>query len=132
MIDEDFIQRAVQIRRTYLKLSNNMSLYEKKAKEVSDNLQKTLVDIDKVQEDIKNGIIKNTQDAVSKVMSILSEIESEGESLEKIVNPLNKEIEKLALEEKELYRLIKERHHDIPEEVIVREVRDRLIKENLQ
>jgi hypothetical protein len=42
-------------------------------------------------------------------MKILDDVDDEGKSLE--VSPLNSDIEKLALEEQELYRQIKERHH---------------------
>jgi hypothetical protein len=45
MVDEVFLQNAVRIRRTYLKLSNNMDLYQKKAQQVSNKLDETLVKI---------------------------------------------------------------------------------------
>ena len=46
MIDEIYLQNAVRIRRTYLKLSNNMDLYQKKAQAVSDKLETTISKID--------------------------------------------------------------------------------------
>jgi hypothetical protein len=45
-------------------------------------------------------------------MKILDDVDDEGKSLENLVSPLNS-IEKLALEEQELYRQIKERHHGL-------------------
>ena len=44
---------------------------------------------------------------------------------------LNKDIEKLALEEQELYRQIKQKHSNLTDEQIISSVKDRLIQENL-
>jgi Mor family transcriptional regulator len=132
MIDEFFLERAIQIRKTYLNLNNNMDNYQKKAKIVHDNLKQTIEKITKMQEDIEKGTLKDPKIASEKVLNILSEIESEGESLNKSIDPINKQIEKLAVEEKELYRQIREKHYNLSEEQIVNVVRERLIKENLQ
>jgi uncharacterized membrane protein YgaE (UPF0421/DUF939 family) len=51
MVDEVFLQNAVRIRRTYLKLSNNMDLYQKKAQQVSDKLDETLVRIEEIEKE---------------------------------------------------------------------------------
>jgi Mor family transcriptional regulator len=132
MIDEFFLERAIQIRKTYLNLNNNMDNYQKKAKIVHDNLKQTIEKITKMQEDIEKGTLKDPKIASEKVLNILSEIEAEGESLNKSIDPINKQIEKLAVEEKELYRQIREKHYNLSEEQIVNVVRERLIKENLQ
>ena len=42
MINEFFLQSAVNIRRQYLKISNNMELYHNKAKEVVDTLESSV------------------------------------------------------------------------------------------
>ena len=73
----------------------------------------------------------STEYFLNELMKALQEVDDEGKSLEDLVNPLNKEIEKLALEEQELYRKIKEKHFTLTEEQIIESVRDRLIKENL-
>lgn len=135
MIDEIYLQNAVTIRRTYLKLSSNMDLYQKKAQAVSSKLDETISKIDTLQskaEDSRNN--KNGNDAnfyLTELMKILNQVEEEGMTLENLVNPLNAEIEKLALEEQELYRQIKEKHYNLSDEQIINEVQDRLIKENL-
>lgn len=135
MIDEIYLQNAVRIRRTYLKLSNNMDLYQKKAQTVSKKLDETIAKIDELQlkaEESRNN--KNDNDSnyyLMELMKILNQVEEEGEALESLVNPLNSEIEKLALEEQELYRQIKEKHYSLSDEEIIKQVQDRLIKENL-
>jgi hypothetical protein len=49
MVDYVFLQNAVRIRRTYLKMTNNMDFYQRKAKEIIDRLDETLLRIDKLQ-----------------------------------------------------------------------------------
>ena len=137
MVDEVFLQNAVRIRRTYLKLSNNMELYQKKAQKVSDKLNETLTRIEEIEKEAKesrnsnNGSNNSTEYFLNELMRALQEVDDEGKSLEDLVNPLNKEIEKLSLEEQELYRKIKEKHFTLTDEQIIESVRDRLIKENL-
>ena len=137
MVDEVFLQNAVRIRRTYLKLSNNMDLYQKKAQQVSDKLEETLTKIEEIEKEAKesrnskNGSSNGIEYFLNELMKALQEVDDEGKSLEDLVNPLNKEIEKLALEEQELYRKIKEKHFTLTDEQIIESVKDRLIKENL-
>lgn len=134
MVDEVFLQNAVRIRRTYLKMTNNMDLYQKKAKEIVGKLDETLIKIDNLQkvaeEDKKNSVVGN-QNLLNDLLGILNDIDIEGKSLEDLVSPLNQEIEKLGLEEQELYRQIKEKHYELTDEQIIESVKNRLIKENL-
>lgn len=137
MIEEIYLQNAIRIRRTYLKLSNNMELYQKKAQAVSDKLEETITKIDDLQSKIEqskkdNDDKKGSNYFLIELVKILNEVEEEGKALETSVDPLNKEIEKLALEEQELYRQIKEKHFNLTDEQIISSVQDRLIKENLQ
>jgi hypothetical protein len=131
MIDEKFLQDAVRIRRTYLKMSNNMNLYQKKAQQVSDRLEETIIKIDELQSKIGKDKSQDDTYFMSELIKILNEVEDEGKSLENLVDPLNSDIEKLALEEQELYRQIKEKHYILTDEEILNSVRDRLVKENL-
>jgi hypothetical protein len=134
MVDEVFLQNAVRIRRTYLKLSNNMDLYQKKAQEVASRLDDTLEKVDELSK--KAELSKKSNDPqtfnlLNELMEILKTVESDGTALEELVDPLNRDIEKLAVEEQELYRLIKEKHFDISDDDIIKEVQDRLKQENL-
>jgi hypothetical protein len=136
MVDELFLQNAVRIRRTYLKLSNNMDLYQKKAQQVSDKLDETIIKIEEIERQAKESrtskdSTNNSEYFMNELLKALQDVDDEGKSLENLVNPLNKEIEKLALEEQELYRKIKEKHFNLTDEQIVEYVKDRLIKENL-
>jgi hypothetical protein len=66
-----------------------------------------------------------------KLLKIIDEVEDEGKRLEKLIEPINLEIEKLAKEEMELYRQILDGHPNLTENQIVEKVQDRLIKEGL-
>lgn len=131
MIDEFFLKSAVNIRREYLKVSNNMELYHNKAKDVVSKLENTLQELDNLQNDFSVKKSVSNESAVNKLMTILKEVEDEGNRLEKLVEPMNKQMEILSKEEHELYRLIKEKHKDLTDEQIVESVQDRLIKEGL-
>jgi hypothetical protein len=132
MIDEIFYQSAIKIRRQYLKITTNMSFYQNKAKVVSDNLGNIIKKIDdiKVEVDKKKSEL-TTESAVNELVKILREVEDEAKRLEEMVEPLNAEMEKLALEEQELWRNIKEKHYNISEDNIISSVKERLIRENL-
>ena len=133
MIDENFLQSAIHIRRTYLKMSNNMDFYRKAAESVVERLEETMVKVGDIQKEAEES--RNTkksgfsgEKALSKMLKILEDVDIEGQRLENLVDPLNKEIEKLALEEQELYRLIKQKHYNLTDDEIAESVKQRLIK----
>lgn len=134
MIDEKYLQKAIRIRRTYLKLINNMDLYRARATQISENLDKTLKDLDNFQKDLNKKDRKESIDEKAlfeKLLKIIDNIEEEGKRLEKLIEPVNFEIEKLAKEEIELYDQILDGHSNLTEDQIVEKVQDRLIKEGL-
>lgn len=131
MIEEKFLNDAIRIRRTYLKLANNMDFYQTKAQSVSKKLEETIIKIDSLQEKISTDKTKDDIFFMNELVKILNEVEEEGKSLESLVEPLNRDIEKLALEEQELYRQIKEKHFNLTDDQILTSVKDRLIQENL-
>jgi predicted nucleic acid-binding Zn-ribbon protein len=135
MIREDFLERAVTIRRTYLSLTKNLDSYLNKVEGVSKRLEKTMDSINKLEEDFlkeTNQDLKyKNEKSLKDLLSIIDTIEDEGKKLESIISPLNKDIEKLSKEEVELYNLIKQTHSNLTENQIVESVKSRLIKEGL-
>lgn len=131
MINEFFLQSAVNIRRQYLKISNNMELYHNKAKEVVDTLESSVKKLEEIQEKVKTDSSMSAEKSISHILKVINDVEQEGKRLEELVDPMNKEIEKLSKEENELYRKIKEKHPDLSDEQIVKSVEDRLQKEGL-
>ena len=128
MIDEKFLQSAVNIRRTYLKMSSNMDLYQKSAADVVKKLDKTLEKIEKIRKEVGD---KTPESSLNDILGVIKEIEDEGKRLENLIEPINLEMEKLAKEEMELYRQIVDSHPNLTEDQIVEKVQDRLIKEGL-
>lgn len=130
MIDEKFLQSAVRIRRTYLKLSNNLELYKSATIGISKKLDSTLEDLKNLEDDYVERKVEG-KETLEKLLKVIDSVEEEGRRLEKLVEPINSEIEKLVKEEQELYRQITSTHHNLSEDQIVKEVKDRLIKEGL-
>jgi predicted nucleic acid-binding Zn-ribbon protein len=131
MIDESFIKAAIKIRREYLKLTNNLSFYKRKAEDVIENLEDIVTKIENIQQETENQKVTNNDAVVFQLTKLLTEIESEGRAVESLIDPLNKEIEKLGLEEQELWRNIKNKYPNLSDEEIVEYVRKRLLQENL-
>ena len=132
MIEEKYLKVSISIRRTYLKLINNLDLYHNRALKVSSNLTETLAKLDTIQEGLESKDNKtSSKETLDKILNILQEVEDEGKKLETLIDPINVEIEKLGREEQELYRQIVEHHPELTEDQIVNFVRDRLLKEGL-
>lgn len=132
MIDEKFLLAAVNIRKTYINLISNLNMYEDKARETLEMLNNIYNRLDSLEKNVKNPKNRdNEKSTVNEILQILSDVEDEGKRLESFTDPLNKDIEKLALEEQELYRQICLKHKNVTEDEIVECVRKRLIKENL-
>ena len=135
MIEEKFLVAAVNIKRSYLKLTSNLDFYKRRAEQTLEKLQDAYGQVENLENEIAELKKKKDQNVdpnlTSKVLNILSEIEQEGNKIEKFVEPLNKEIEKLAMEEQELYRIIVESHPNLSEDQIVESVGLRLKKEGL-
>lgn len=136
MVDEIFLQTAVQIRRKFLKLNSQMELYARRVTEICGNLDGILEKLENLKNEAeKESKIKKDKSLVEKTAlelnKILIELESEGKRMEDLMDPINKEIENLAIEEQELYRQIKEKNSHLTENEIVESVRKRLEEENL-
>lgn len=131
MIDESFIKAAIKIRRQYLKLTNNLNFYKRKAEDVISNLQDIVDKIEKIQKEAETQKNTNNDAIVVQLTKILTDIEAEGRVVESLIDPLNQEIEKLGIEEQELWRNIKSKYPNNSDDEIVEYVRKRLIEENL-
>lgn len=132
MIEERYLKMATNIRRTYLKLVNNLDLYQSKVKDISEKLELTCKKIDDLQNNLKkSGKNYSEKEGLESLLKIINEVDLEGKRLESFINPINLEIEKLSKEESELYRQIVEHHVNLTQEQIVSCVRDRLISEGL-
>jgi hypothetical protein len=129
MIEERFLIAAINIRRVYMKLVSNLDSYEERAEDtlrMLDTAEKELNDVKN-----KKKSEESPDEMVKRIMKIFNDIENEGNKIEKFVEPLNKEIERLGIEERELYKRICDFHSTLSENQIVDIVQERLKKENL-
>ena len=136
MVDEKYLQMSITIRRTYLKLINNLDLYRSRALQISERLEDTVKKIDDLNKEAEESAKKkntNTSEieVFEKLLKIIDDVDDEGKRLENLISPINTEIEKLAKEEMELYQMIVNSHPNLTEDQIVESVKDRLIKEGL-
>ena len=130
MINKNLLNSAVRIRKKYLKVSSNMNMYNKRAKEIINILENSITKLNDIQNDI-NDNKGDSKEAVNKIMEDINSIDEEGKRLEEMVNPMNEEIEKLQQEEQELYRLIKEKYPDLSDDEIIKEVHEELQRQGL-
>ena len=136
MVDEKYLQMSITIRRTYLKLINNLDLYRSRALQISERLEDTVKKIDDLNKEAEESAKKkntNTSEieVFEKLLKIIDEVDDDAKRLENLISPINTEIEKLAKEEMELYQMIVNSHPNLTEDQIVESVKDRLIKEGL-
>jgi len=136
MIAENFYKSAIEIRKTYLKLINDMESYRNIAESTMNGLNKSMVEIEKIKKEMKEGRKSKGESSFSsnileKVMSVLDSVELEGRKIEDFIEPINRDIERLAKEEQILYKKICDSNPSLSEDQIVEAVRLRLKKENL-
>lgn len=135
MIHEKFVISAINIRRKFLKVSSSLDVYHLKAKSLVDGLNEAVKKLENLDEVLKNGhkVGKklSEKEAINELLKIINDIEDEGKSIEKLTEPVNKEIERLALEEQELYQQIKKSHPNLSDKQIVGFISKKLKEEGL-
>lgn len=131
MIDEIFLRAAVNIKKRYIDLTGDLVKYEKRMQLTKDKLDDAIKKIEEIETAAKARKSEGSNELLNSLMKVLEGVDMEGQSIEKFVDPINKGIEELAIEETELYRRICEKHPGLTEEQIVESVRERLKKENL-
>lgn len=134
MIDEIFLKAAVNIKRKYYELTSNLDLYESYVAKTQEIVEEALKKVTEIDDDLhdskKRKTMRNTA-VLNDLDVLLAKLDQDAKRLESYIQPMNENIEKLAIEEKELYRQIKERHTLLTDEQIVNSVRERLSKEGL-
>ena len=129
MIDDFLLQSAVNIRRKYLKVTNNLKLYEDKAKELVSILETTISKLNELNS--SNNNITSSDDKVEGLLKILKDVDDESLRLKYIIDQINKNIEELSKEEVVLYNTIKEKYIDLSDDEIIKEIQNRLSSEDL-
>ena len=123
-----FLLAAVNIRRKYLSLSENLELYRSKAQSTLNELEKAKDSLSKIED---GDYDKENLSGLQQIVDIITTLEENQSSLENFLSPINKDIEKLLIEERDLYNKICQKHSNYTEQQIVTFVQQRLEKENL-
>lgn len=128
MIDEQLVQGAVIIRKTFLRLKKELNTYQKDVSDMVNFLKEKI----KIIEQIKKNELKNlkSRDEVSevtrKIVSEIEQIEIEEKRLQSKIKKINVEMEKLSKDEGILYNTIKGRYPELTDEEIIRQIHQRL------
>jgi len=124
MIDHNLLQTAREIRKKYLSIMSDLSLYEKEVKKLSDFLlEKSEVFKDINEKDLNTkGSKEQLLIITQKIVNEIQEIENEETKITQRVNVLNEGLVKLQKEEEFLYQTIKKRYPNLSDENIKSEV----------
>jgi hypothetical protein len=111
-----------------LSLSDDLNTYRNKAESILGDLENAKDSLSKIED---GNYDKENVSGIQKIVDIITDLEESQDGLEKFLEPINKNIEKLLIEEKDLYDKICQKHSNYTEEQIVNFVKMRLEKENL-
>jgi chromosome segregation ATPase len=128
MIAKIYIEGAKNIRNEFLRLSKELDSYNNKAAELViylENKAQELKDysnntVSKIKD--KSDITKVGEDIIKK----LSEVQDEEQKLVRLVKPINDEIDKLRVDEENLFKQIKDKYPNMTEQEIVKEIHSHL------
>lgn len=140
MINKIFLDAAVEIRKKYLqnvtdieKSNKRLDLTKQKLEDAQNKMSKIIKDIELKQKKrkLEENLDPYVKSKSEEMISILQEIEDEGESLENYIKEINESNQKLIKEEIELKRLINQKHPNLKDEEIKRIVLQRIEQEGL-
>ena len=131
MIQEIFLKKAVQIRKDYLRLRSGINFYENSIKDLLKMIENKSQELNDFKEDLDKSKITDAEEAKSKLLKIIMDIENEYNSSNFQINKIDKDIEKLKQEELELFRQIRQRYPEMSDKEIKQEVQNYLEKMNL-
>lgn len=131
MIQELYLIRALNIRKKYFKVTNQVSNYEKMIKDLSKMIDDTQNKLDETLVLIDAQKIDTVDKAKDKFLKILLDLETEATSTEKYMTKIDEEVEKLRKEELELFLEMKQNYPNLTDNDIKIEVQNYLKKFNL-
>jgi chromosome segregation ATPase len=114
---------------SFLKLTKQLDSYRDEVKILINFLQEKMTFFEKYKDD-KVKTIKDKTDiaeVTKEITSKIEEIEVEELKIQKKIQSINEELEKLRQDEEILYKTIKERYPDLSDDQIVKEIHSNLI-----
>jgi tetrahydromethanopterin S-methyltransferase subunit B len=131
MISEIYLKRAYTIRKEYLKVRNDIESYENVAKDLINSLEDRKSDFEKIVSDLNSNKFINPESAKIKLTEVIMVMEEDMNRIEKSVNNLNGRIDKLKIDEQNLYSELKRSYTDLNDDEIKKSINEYLSKKNL-
>ena len=131
MISEKFLIKAANIRRDYLKLTDNIDLVEKKVKSIVDFLEYQKEKLEDISSKVEKGEIKSKEYIAEKALMVIMDLEKEAASYEVGVDDVNKKIDKLREYEISLFNELKSKYSNITDKELKSIINDYLKSQNL-
>ena len=131
MISEIYLKRAYTIRKEYLKVRNDIESYENVAKDLISSLEDRKSDFEKIVSDLNSNKFSNPESAKIKLTEVIMVMEEDMNRIEKSVNNLNGRIDKLKIDEQNLYSELKRSYTDLNDDEIKKSINEYLSKKNL-
>ena len=124
MIDNQLLESAKYIRKEFLLLKTELNSYQDEVKGLGEFLLKKVEELTKYKDDVIQKI--KTKDEIrivtEHILKNIQEIEDEEKNINKIVDIINKKIDKLKNDELVLYNTIKDRYPKMTDDEIKKEI----------
>lgn len=131
MIDELYLLKAAQIRKSYKSLAKEMNSVEESVKDLLPLLQDHQQDLEDMKSKVDSGRLTSKEKVADKLLSIIMNLEQETTNYELLVDNVSNKMDDLRDEEENLFEKIKESYPDLPLSVIKEEVNNYLKSQNL-
>jgi len=131
MISEKFLIKAANIRRDYLKLTNDIVSVEKKIKSIVSFIEGQQDRLDDIKNKVEKGDIKSKESFAEKALMVIMDLEKETASYEAGVDDVNKKIDKLREDEISLFNELKTKYSNIPDKELKSKINEYLKSQNL-
>jgi uncharacterized coiled-coil DUF342 family protein len=124
MIQEFFLKKALNIRREYLEITNNINTYENMVSGILKSLTKNSDELESLKKKIDDKKVTDIEFAKSEMLKIIMELEQEANKTGSHINKLNRDIDNLREQEIQLHKDIKERYPQLNDVEIKKEIQD--------
>jgi uncharacterized membrane protein len=131
MISEIYLKQALKIRKEYLKIVTDISKYENLAKDFILTLEERASEAQELYKKIDDKKITNPEIAKKELHELMIQTESDINKVDKSISNLNSQIEKLRIDEVNLYKEIKKVYFNLTDEEIKSETQSYIKKHNL-
>jgi chromosome segregation ATPase len=123
MINEIYLKRALEIRKEYLRLLNDIESYENVARDLIKSISDRKSELEDLLQKINENRVSNPDEATQKLSSIIMMVEDDMNRVDKSINQINSKMDKLKDEEVILYNEIKNTYIELSDESIIDQIK---------